>query len=88
MTLEYCTLTGEAAPHAASAGGSGNVQQEAVLKVTAVRSPLPAGDVVDSSLSSLSSPQVGGSLVGGGGSSGVRGVGEGEGGRGHFIHPA
>ncbi len=37
------------------------VKHEAVLKATAVRSPLPAGNVVDSSLSSLSSPQGGGS---------------------------
>ncbi len=31
-------------------------KQEAVLKATVVRSPLPAGNVIDSSLSSLSSP--------------------------------
>ena len=50
-------------------------KQEAVLKATAVRSPLPAGNVIDSSLSSLPSPRGGGS-------------GRGEGGRGHFIQPA
>ncbi len=44
-------------------------KQEAVLKATAVRSPLPAGNVVDSSLS-----------AGGGGSSGGGGSGRGEGG--------
>ncbi len=44
-------------------------EQEAVLKATAVRSPLPAGNVVDSSLSSLSSLQ-------GGGSGGGRGAGD------------
>ena len=57
-------------------------QQEAVLKATTVRSPLPARNVVDSSLSSLSSLQKGG----GGGSGGVGGLGEG--GRGHFIQPS
>ncbi len=54
-------------------------KQEAVLKATAVRSPLPAGNVVDSSLSSLSS------LGGGGVRQGEGGWG---GGGGHFIHPA
>ncbi len=44
-----------------------------MLKATAVLSPLPAGDVVDSSLSSLS-------LAGGrGGPAGGEGLGEGEG---------
>ncbi len=72
------------------------LKQEAVLKATAVRSPF-AGNVIDSSLSSLSSPWGGGSdggggLVGGRGSSGGKGleerVGGRVGGRGHFIHPA
>ena len=69
-------------------------EQEAVLKATAVQSPLPAGNVIDSSSSSLSSPRRGGrgvhggvwqgrgGLVGGGGS------GRGGGGRGHFIQAA
>ncbi len=73
-----------------------NVEQEAVLKATAVRSPLPAGNVVDSSLSSLSSlwgvQQGKGGLAGGrGGQVGRglgRGLGGGGGGRGNFIHPA
>ncbi len=50
-------------------------KQEAVLKATAVRSPLPAGHVIDSSLSSLSFPCV---CVWGGSSEG-RGVQWGEG---------
>ncbi len=50
-----------------------------------MRSPLPAGNVVDSSLSSLSSPW-GGPAGGRGGLVGVGGLGGG--GRGHFIHPA
>ncbi len=54
-------------------------KQEAVLKATAVRSPLLAGNVVDSSMSSLSSLRGGGS--GGGRESGrQRGVWWGEGG--------
>ena len=56
-------------------------EQEAVLKATTVRSPLPAGNVVDSSLS-LSSSRAGGALVGGGGSSGGGGWGGAEGGGG------
>ncbi len=61
-----------------------------------MRSPLPAGNVVHSSLSSLSSLRRGGP-AGGKGSGGGRGLGEGVGGgggelggggRGHFIHPA
>ncbi len=59
-----------------------NVKQEAVLKSTTVRSPLPAGNVVDSSLSSLSSPLRGGLAEGGGGGGG----GFGERGQGIF-HP-
>ncbi len=57
-------------------------------------SPLPASTVIDSSLSSLSSPPghlAGGGLAGGGGlGEGVGGGGWGRGrgwGRGHFIHP-
>ncbi len=87
-------------PLGEGAAGDGSVQQcatpfgqqEAVLKATAVRNPLPAGNVVDSSLSSLSSPQGRGGTSGGsgreGGSGRGRGSGRGEGVRGQgTFHP-
>ncbi len=61
-----------------------SVKQEAVLNTTAVWSPLPAGNVVNSSLSSMSSLGKSGR---GRGSGGGRRWGGG-GGRGHFIHLA